>query len=85
LDSKLSIALYNQLESESNRNIETTGDENNIAFSSQSPNEILEQDKKKWKETIKNNLFSNYRTFCNFCADDLYFILSKSFGFNEAD
>ena len=86
LDSKLSIALYNQLnsESESDTYVESTIDKI-ITSSCQSPIGILEENKKKWKEINKNNLFSTYRSFCNFCADDLYFTLKIFLGIYETD
>ena len=75
LDSKLNISL-NKIQSYYNKN---------IISSSQFSSEILEEDREKRLETNTKLLFPTYRTFCNLCADELYFKLRKKSGYYETD
>ena len=72
LDSKLSISLNNN-PSDQESNVDSTA-EKGINSSSQFHSEKLEEhSREKSNETNNTNLvFPTYRTFCNFCGDDLY-------------
>jgi len=76
LDSKLNLSL--------NKNASDYHKDKD--FSSQyRRSEIFEEHKEISKENNNNLLFPTYRTFCNLCADDLYYILRRKSGYYETD